>query len=112
MPQAPFFSIIVPTYNRAHMLPGALETVKRQTFQDYEVVIVDDGSSDGTPELIKEWTKDPRFKYQWVEHIGNRACRNLALQKSTGTWITNIDSDDYWTLDRLDAFAAYIRAHP
>jgi hypothetical protein len=94
------------------MLPGALETVQRQTFQDFEVVIVDDGSTDGTPETIKRWTADPRFKYKWVDHIGNMACRNLALQMSAGAWITNIDSDDYWTLDRLQSFADYIKEHP
>lgn len=109
---APFFSIILPTYNRAHMLPGALETVKRQTFQDFEVLIVDDGSTDGTPEMIKEWTKDPRFKYKWVEHVGNMACRNLALQMAAGDWVTNIDSDDFWTLDRLQRFAEHIKAKP
>lgn len=108
----PFFSIVLPTYNRAHMLPGALSTVKRQTFQDYEVLIVDDGSTDGTPEMIKEWTVDPRFKYRWVEHVGNMACRNLALEAASGTWVTNIDSDDYWTLDRLEEFHKYISAHP
>jgi glycosyltransferase involved in cell wall biosynthesis len=108
----PFFSIVLPTYNRAHMLPGALSTVKRQTFTDYEVLIVDDGSTDDTPSMIKEWTKDRRFKYKWVEHIGNMACRNLALQMASGDWITNIDSDDFWTLDRLEEFASYIKKNP
>jgi glycosyltransferase involved in cell wall biosynthesis len=112
MAKPPFFSIILPTYNRAHMLPGALHTVKNQTFQDYEVLIVDDGGVDHTPEMIKEWTRDPRFKYTKVEHVGNMACRNLALKMATGTWITNIDSDDFWTLDRLQSFADYIAAHP
>jgi glycosyltransferase involved in cell wall biosynthesis len=109
----PFFSIVLPTYNRAHMLPGALYTVKNQTFQDYEVLIVDDGSVDETPEMIKEWTADPRFKYTRVpKNIGNMACRNMALQMATGKWITNIDSDDFWTLDRLQAFADYFKEHP
>lgn len=108
----PFFSIILPTFNRAHMLPGALSTVLRQTFTDYEVLIVDDGSTDDTPDMIKAWTKDPRIKYKWVSHIGNMACRNLALSMASGEWITNIDSDDFWTLDRLQAFADYIEAHP
>jgi glycosyltransferase involved in cell wall biosynthesis len=112
MAKAPFFSIILPTFNRAHMLPGALHTVLHQTFTDYEVIMIDDGSTDNTPEMIKAWTKDPRFKYEWVEHIGNMACRNLALKKAAGTWITNIDSDDFWTLDRLQKFADYIQAHP
>lgn len=94
------------------MLPGALYTVKNQTFQDYEVLIVDDGGTDETREIIEEWTKDPRFKYKWVDHVGNMACRNLALQMATGTWITNIDSDDFWTLDRLQVFADYIQGHP
>lgn len=109
---APFFSIVLPTYNRAHMLPGALETVKRQTFPDYEVLIVDDGSLDHTQEMIREWTKDPRFKYKRVEHIGNMACRNLALQMASGAWVTNIDSDDFWTLDRLESFSAFFKERP
>lgn len=110
---APFFSIILPTYNRARMIPGALQTVKRQTFSDYEVLIVDDGSVDETPRMIQEWTRDPRFKYHRLEkNIGNMHCRNLALGMATGTWITNIDSDDFWTLDRLEEFAKYFKANP
>lgn len=110
---APLFSIVLPTYNRAHMLPGALSTVARQTFGDYEVLIVDDGSVDDTPETIKEWTKDPRFKYTRVpKNIGNMACRNMALEMATGTWITNIDSDDFWTLNRLEAFAKFFKERP
>ena len=110
MPEAPLFSIVVPTYNRAHMLPGALQTVKDQTFQDYEVLIVDDGSVDDTPRIIQEWIKDPRFKYRRLEkNIGNMACRNMALGMSVGQWITNIDSDDFWLPERLEAFAKVIR---
>lgn len=109
----PLFSIVLPTYNRAHMLPGALATVAGQTFGDYEVLIVDDGSVDETPEMIKQWTKDPRFKYTRVpKNIGNMACRNMALEMATGTWITNIDSDDFWTLDRLQKFAEFFKARP
>lgn len=109
----PLFSIVLPTYNRAHMLPGALATVAGQTFGDYEVLIVDDGSVDETPEMIKEWCKDKRFKYTRVpKNIGNMACRNMALEMAAGTWITNIDSDDFWTLDRLQRFAEFFKARP
>ncbi len=109
----PLFSIVLPTYNRAHMLPGALATVVGQTFKDYEVLIVDDGSVDNTPEMIKEWTKDPRFKYTRVpKNIGNMACRNMALEMATGTWITNIDSDDFWTFNRLEKFAQFFKDRP
>lgn len=109
----PLFSIVLPTYNRAHMLPGALSTVVRQTCGDYEVLIVDDGSVDETPEMIREWTKDKRFKYTRVpKNIGNMACRNMALEMATGTWITNIDSDDFWTLNRLEAFANFFKKRP
>ncbi|MBI5630316.1 MAG: glycosyltransferase family 2 protein [Elusimicrobia bacterium] len=109
----PFFSIILPTYNRARMLPSALSTVKRQSFQDFEVLIVDDGSTDDTPRMIEEWTRDSRFKYHRLEkNIGNMHCRNLALGMASGAWITNIDSDDFWTLDRLEVFARHIQARP
>lgn len=109
----PLFSIVLPTYNRAHMLPGALSTVTRQTFENYEVLIVDDGSVDDTPEMIRAWTRDPRFKYTRVpKNIGNMACRNMALEMAAGTWITNIDSDDFWTLDRLQTFADFFHKRP
>lgn len=109
----PLFSIILPTYNRAHMLPGALRTVKEQTFGDWELLVVDDGSVDETPEMIRDWLKDPRVKYKRLEkNIGNMYCRNLALVMATGTWITNIDSDDFWTLDRLRRFADFFKERP
>jgi glycosyltransferase involved in cell wall biosynthesis len=95
------------------MLPGALSTVLHQSCPDYEVLIVDDGSEDDTPDMIKAWTKDKRFKYTRVpKNIGNMACRNMALEMASGTWITNIDSDDFWTLDRLQKFADFFRARP
>jgi len=109
----PLFSIVLPTYNRAHMLPGALSTVARQTCGDYEVLIVDDGSVDDTPEMIKAWTKDKRFKYTRVpKNIGNMACRNMALEMAAGKWITNIDSDDFWTLNRLETFVEFFKKRP
>src|SRR5687767_9573708 len=105
---APKFSIILPTYNRAHMIGGALETVRRQTFGDYEVLIVDDGSTDGTPRMIQEWLKDRRLRYHRLEkNIGNMHCRNLALGMARGEWITNIDSDDFWVPERLEEFVRF-----
>ncbi|MBI5624987.1 MAG: glycosyltransferase [Elusimicrobia bacterium] len=109
----PFFSIILPTYNRGHMIGGALTTVMSQTFQDFEVLIVDDGSTDDTPQMITAWTKDPRVKYHRLpKNIGNMYCRNLALGMARGLWVTNIDSDDFWLPERLRAFADYIKAKP
>lgn len=109
----PFFSIVLPTFDRARMLPGALATVKAQTFSDYEVLIVDDGSVDETPKMITAWTKDPRFKYHRLpKNIGNMYCRNLALGMASGEWITNIDSDDFWLPTRLEAFHDFIKARP
>ena len=109
----PLFSIVLPTYNRAAMLAGALSTVQRQTFRDFELLIVDDGSTDQTPEMIRPWLDDRRFRYHRLEkNIGNMYCRNLALDMAVGAWITNIDSDDFWLLNRLQVFAEYFQAHP
>lgn len=109
----PKFSIVLPTYNRAHMIGGALETVRMQTFGDYEVLIVDDGSTDGTPRMIQEWLRDPRLRYHRLEkNIGNMHCRNLALGMARGEWITNIDSDDFWLPERLERFAGFFKARP
>jgi glycosyltransferase involved in cell wall biosynthesis len=102
----PFFSIIVPTYNRAHFLPKAIESVLSQTFEDWELVIVDDGSTDTTREVVLAY-QDPRIVYIYQENQERSAARNHGISKAKGEYICFLDSDDYYLPEKL---ANYKRA--
>lgn len=86
-------SIIMPTFNRAYILPSAIDSVLKQTYQDWELIIVDDGSTDGTLQLIQNFN-DSRIKYHAQEHKGPSAARNYAFTFVEGEWIAYLDSDN------------------
>jgi glycosyltransferase involved in cell wall biosynthesis len=99
----PSASIILPTYNRAKFLPETFEAIRRQTWSDWELIIVDDGSTDGTDELIRELTagiKQP-IRYVWQENQGAYAARNTGLDLAQGKYIAFYDSDDLWLSHHL-----------
>lgn len=93
-------SVIIPTYNRAHFLVEAMESVLGQTYRPIELIVVDDGSTDNTREVVEEWNqKRPRnnafeLRYFYQESNGAPAARNLGLIESQGEYIQNLDSDD------------------
>jgi len=88
----PKVSICIPTYNRRNYLKETLESVFTQTYKDYEVVIVDDGSTDGTDQMIKQL--DYPIRYFWQKNQGHPAARNRMIELAEGEFITFIDSDD------------------
>lgn len=94
-------SIILATYNRAHFLDAAIESVRRQSFQDWELVISDDASTDDTAEKVKEWQKkDPRIVYRRNEkNLGIAGNYNAAFQAARGEYLAMLDDDDYWVAD-------------
>ena len=101
-------SILLPIYNRAHTLPRCLASIRAQTFTDWELIAVDDGSQDGSAELI---TGDPR--YRLLRHDVNRgasAARNTALAAAQGEYIALIDSDDEWLPAKLERQLAHMAA--
>jgi glycosyltransferase involved in cell wall biosynthesis len=95
----PKVSVCVPTYNRKDYLKEALESIFAQTYQDYEVVVVDDGSTDGTDQMIKKAGYNAR--YYWAEHIGQAAARNKLIELARGEYITFLDSDDLLLPDAI-----------
>jgi len=97
----PYFSIILPTYNRAHLLPKAIESVLAQTFTDWELLIVDDGSTDTTKELVATF-KDERIRYIFQENQERSAARNNGIKQSRGAYICFLDSDDYFLDKKLE----------
>lgn len=86
-------SIITPTYNRAYLLPRMIKSVLNQTFKDWELIIVDDGSTDDTSQIIENF-KDSRIKYFFKDNSGATASRNLGVNKAQGDYVIFLDSDD------------------
>ncbi len=89
------FSIIIPTYNRAVFLPKAIESVLAQTFPDWELIIVDDGSTDNTREVVSQY-KDERITYIYQENAERSAARNKGIVHAKGEYVCFLDSDDYY----------------
>src|SRR5689334_13613255 len=95
MPDNVLFSVIIPTYNREKLIGETLESLTGQTFGDFEIIVVDDGSKDNTAAVMAEWTKrDSRIHYYRKENGERGAARNYGIDKATGRYITFIDSDD------------------
>lgn len=107
----PFFSIIIPTYNRAHFLKIAITSVLRQTFTDWELIVIDDGSTDQTPEVIKQFD-DRRLRYLSYAHQGVAAARNAGVKESKGEFICFLDSDDRFRAEKLEITHTCIKSNP
>jgi glycosyltransferase involved in cell wall biosynthesis len=99
---APFFSVVIPVYNRAAILETALRSVFEQTFQDFEIVVVDDGSSDD-PCKVVDRIADPRIRFVRQENRGGAAARNLGIDEARGRYIAFLDSDDVFLPHHLQA---------
>lgn len=112
----PFFSVVVTSYNYEQYLPQTLNSILAQTYKNYEVVIVDDGSKDGSVELIKKYIdKYPNFHLYQHENGVNKglpASVKLGVEKSKGEYIAFLESDDYWREDRLQKIVELINKHP
>ena len=90
----PTVSVIIATYNYGRYLAGALDSLLAQTFPDWEAVVVDDGSTDNTEEVIRPFLRDPRIRYDRAEHLGAAGARNRAIRGSQGELVAILDADD------------------
>lgn len=90
----PFFSIVIPTYNRGVFIKATIDSVLHQDFQRFEVLIIDDGSNDNTAEIVAAYT-DVRLRYHYKNNAERGAARNFGFAKSTGNYVLFLDSDDY-----------------
>lgn len=106
---SPIFTIFSPTYNRAHLLGRLYQSLREQTFQDFEWVIVDDGSIDGTDKLVQKWVNDAPFPivYKWQENAGKHVAINKGLQVARGYHFVIVDSDDWLVPNALERMAYY-----
>jgi glycosyltransferase involved in cell wall biosynthesis len=88
------FSIITPTYNRGYTIWKTIISIQKQLYPYWELLILDDGSTDNTKQVVAEFQKDPRIRYIQLPHKGGHYARNAGLKESTGDIITYVDSDD------------------
>lgn len=101
MENKPIFTVIMPTYNRKSYLKRSVDSILSQTFENFELIIVDDGSTDGTESLVKTFGDD-RVIYLYKENGGHNSARNMALKNARGEYIAFCDSDDCWLPEKLE----------
>jgi len=106
----PRVSVVIPTFNCERYLEQTVESVLAQTYTDYEVIVVDDGSTDGTPSLLARYGQAVHYIRQ--ANQGASAARNLAMSQARGELIAYLDADDLWMPEKLAIQVAYMDAHP
>jgi glycosyltransferase involved in cell wall biosynthesis len=97
----PAVSVIIPTFNRSKLVVNAIQSVLCQTYRDYEIIVVDDGSTDETAEALTPYMDRIRYVYQ--ANLGASAAKNRGVQLARGKWISVLDSDDLWLPTKLEA---------
>ena len=106
--QLPKVSVVIPTYNRAHFIEKCVSSVLDQTFKPEEIIVVDDGSSDGTwkklqrMEFKQSFENNTTLRYIYKTHGGVSSARNIGIKKSTGEYVAFLDSDDSWKKNKLE----------
>jgi glycosyltransferase involved in cell wall biosynthesis len=109
----PLVSVILPTFNRLQYLPAAVDSVRAQSVDNWELIIADDGSDETTRAYLRGIEEPSRVQVLWLAHAGNPgAARNAALGKARGEYIAFLDSDDLWMPHKLEAQLAALRAAP
>jgi len=105
-------SVVIATYNYGRYLPGTLDSLLAQTFTDWEAVVIDDGSTDNTQEVIRPYLEDPRIRYHRSDHVGQPAAKNLGIELTHNSLIAFLDADDLWLPEKLERQVALFRDDP
>ncbi len=108
----PKVSVIIPAYNMARYTVEAIKSVLNQTFKDYEIVVVDDGSTDNTKELLQPYIESHQITYIYKENGGACSARNVGIRVSRGEYIAFLDCDDLWLPKKLEISIDLLDSHP
>lgn len=113
-PKRPVFTVFTPTYNRAKLLTRLYDSLKRQSWQDFEWIILDDGSADETKDIVSNWKKEVSFpiRYFWQENKGKHIAINRGVEMARGDFFAIMDSDDWYVDNALERFLYHWRAIP
>lgn len=106
----PKVSVVIPTYNCKDYVQEAINSVLAQTYRDFELIVVDDGSTDGTGEVLKQFHSQIRYVYQ--KNQGSSAAQNRGIRMASGQLVAFLDHDDLWLPHKLERQVAYLDAHP
>lgn len=108
----PRVSVVIPTYNHRAYVSATLESVFAQTFEDYEIIVINDGSPDDTAVVLEPWVDDGRIRYLEQANAGQSATRNRGIAEARGEFIALLDDDDLWPADKLAWQVAALLEHP
>ena len=105
-------SVVIATYNYGRFLAGALDSALGQTLRDLEIIVVDDGSSDDTAEVVKPYQCDARVRYERTDHVGQPAAKNIGIRLARAPVIAFLDADDVWLPEKLEKQVSLLNANP
>lgn len=100
--QLPLVSVVIATYNMGRYLPETINSVLAQTYSPLEIIVVDDGSTDGTGDIVARWQEDVRFRYIQQSNLGQQAAKNRGVAEASGEFIAFLDADDRWQPTKLE----------
>jgi len=112
MNNTPLVSVVIPAYNMARFLPEAVRSVLEQTYQNFEIHVIDDGSTDETEKVMKAFVSNPKVHYHYQTNRGESGARNAGLRVSNGEFIAFCDADDMWERNKLEVQTGCFREHP
>ncbi len=108
----PLVSIVIPAWNAEEYVKEAVRSALAQTYPNIEIVVVDDGSTDGTKQALEEYSRDPRCKYIYQANKGLAGARNTGIRESRGRYIAFLDSDDMFAPDKIKDQVTILEGHP
>ncbi len=108
----PEISVIIPLYNKERTIANTIEHVLSQNYNDWELIIIDDGSTDNSRMVVEKYLKDQRIKYYYKKNGGPSSARNYGVDKATKEWIVFLDADDFFLNDALCTYSQLIVSNP
>ncbi|MEX0726737.1 MAG: glycosyltransferase [Planctomycetaceae bacterium] len=98
----PTVSVVIATYNYGRFLKESIDSVLAQTLTDYEIIVIDDGSTDDTSEVIRPYLEHEKISYHLTDHVGQPRAKNAGIQRARGRFVAFLDADDSWYPDKLE----------
>src|SRR5262245_11504432 len=108
----PRVSIVMANYNYGRYLREAIDSVRAQTYSDWELVLVDDGSTDDSRQIIQSYLSDERIRFLPVKHLGQSAAKNVGIMLCRGEFIAFLDADDVWATTKLEKQLHLFESNP